>query len=59
MYAGTSFGTLVVPFATPSDDLAVMKASENFRDGRRESHRSYMGWPKLSRMYFISTGGGG
>src|ERR1700724_2977733 len=48
-----SCGTLALPFATPSGDLAMMKASPGFSDGRRESHRSYMGWVKLSRMYFV------
>src|SRR4029077_8211201 len=48
-----SFGTVAPPIATCSGDRAMMRASQICSDGRRESHRSYMGWVKLSRMYFV------
>jgi hypothetical protein len=33
-----------------------MKASEECKYGKRESHRSYMGWLKLSTMDFVVEG---
>src|ERR1700733_3635095 len=52
-------GIPLLPFATCSSDLPRTEASQDLSDGTRESHRSYMGWVKLSRMYFVLREGRG